>query len=117
MKILVILTDPPYGNENVYNGLRLCLALKKAKADVHLRVFLLGDAVVGALTKQDTPKGYYNIERMLSLLLRQEALIKACGTCLRTRGISEASLITGIQPSSMAELAAWTLWADKVISL
>jgi uncharacterized protein involved in oxidation of intracellular sulfur len=116
MNILVILTDPPYGNENVYNGLRLSLALRKTKSDVSLRIFLLGDAVVAGLAKQDTPKGYYNVERMLTLLLKQDVMIKACGTCLKARGILEDYLVVGVQPSTMGELAEWTLWTDKVLS-
>lgn len=117
MKLLVILTDPPYGNENVYNSLRLCLALTKAKSNTNLRIFLLGDAAVAAQANQSTPKGFYNIERMLTLLLKQKATVKACGTCLKARGITESHLTTGVQASTMTKLAEWTLWADKILSL
>jgi uncharacterized protein involved in oxidation of intracellular sulfur len=117
MKVLVILTDPPYGNENVYNGLRLCLTLTKGKSDTNLRIFLLGDAAVAAQANQLTPKGFYNLERMLNLLLNQKVTVKACGTCLKARGITESLLITGVQASTMTELAEWTRWADKIISL
>jgi uncharacterized protein involved in oxidation of intracellular sulfur len=36
----------------------------------HVRVFLLGDGVQCAVKRQDTPQGYYNIERMLGSVLR-----------------------------------------------
>ena len=43
MRILVILNEPPYGNERSYNGLRLAGSLARQK-DVQVKVFLIGDA-------------------------------------------------------------------------
>jgi uncharacterized protein involved in oxidation of intracellular sulfur len=37
----------------------------------HVRVFLMGDGVQCAVKKQETPQGYYNIERMLSSIARR----------------------------------------------
>ncbi len=115
MNILVILNDPPYGTERSYNGLRLALNLGK-QADVDLRVFLMADAVRCAQRGQKTPDGYYNIERMLTGLRVKDVPVGACGTCMGARGMDEAALIEGAHRSSMAELTAWTLWADKVVS-
>ena len=53
MKTLIIINDPPYGTEKLYNGLRLAHALMKQGGDV--TVFLLGDAVASARTGQKTP--------------------------------------------------------------
>ena len=36
----------------------------------YVRVFLMGDGVQCAVKGQDTPQGYYNIERMLTSVLR-----------------------------------------------
>ncbi len=44
MDILLILNGPPYGTERCYNALRLADDLVKQE-DVHLTVFLMGDAV------------------------------------------------------------------------
>jgi uncharacterized protein involved in oxidation of intracellular sulfur len=42
-----------------------------AKRDeTSVRVFLMGDAVQCAIKGQDTPEGFYNIERMLLPILR-----------------------------------------------
>lgn len=114
MTILVILNDPPYGTERSYNGLRLALNLAK-NPEVELRVFLMADAVRCAQHGQKTPEGYYNIERMLTGLRVKGTPIGACGTCMDARGMDDAALIEGAHRSSMAELTAWTLWADKVI--
>ena len=60
---LMIINDAPYGSERPYNALRLALTLIKRSANV--RVFLMADAVFGAIAGQKTPPGYYNIERMV----------------------------------------------------
>ena len=69
MRILFIINDGPYGNERPYNALRLAMNLAKREG-MRPWVFLLGDAVQCAVAKQNTPEGYYNIERMLKSLLR-----------------------------------------------
>jgi uncharacterized protein involved in oxidation of intracellular sulfur len=61
---LIVINDGPYGNEKPYNAFRLALSLLKLP-DAVVRVFLLGDAVQCASKGQETPQGYYNIERML----------------------------------------------------
>ena len=66
---LIIINDGPYGNERPYNALRLAMNLAKREA-THIRVFLMGDGVQCAIKGQDTPQGFYNIERMLLPILR-----------------------------------------------
>ncbi len=61
---LLIINEGPYGNERSYNALRLALELLKLP-ETTVQVFLLGDGVQCAHAGQDTPQGYYNIERML----------------------------------------------------
>ena len=65
----IVLNDGPYGNERSYNGLRTAMALAKTEGAA-VRVFLMGDAVHCARAGQETPQGYYNIERMISSLAR-----------------------------------------------
>ena len=47
MKMLIILNDPPYGAERCYKALRLADDLVK-QDNVHLTIFLMGDAVLCA---------------------------------------------------------------------
>ena len=115
MKTLIILNDPAYGNERTYNGLRLALSLAKVEA-VELRVFLMGDSVTAAKPGQKTPGGYYNLERMLRGLATKEVPVGACGTCMDARGMTDEPLVEGVHRSTMVELTAWTIWADKVIT-
>ena len=114
MKTLLVLNDAPYGNERPYNGLRLATALVKREGD-EVRVFLMADAVACAKPGQTTPDGYYNIGRMIKGLVGRGVAIGCCGTCLDARGLTEADLSEGVHRSSMAELADWTAWSDKVI--
>ena len=74
--------------------------------------FLLGDAVSAAKKGQDTPSGYYNLERMLKGLVARSSKIFLCGTCMDARALQEQKLLEGTHASSLTEL---TLTADKVL--
>jgi len=113
-KTLIILNDPPYGNERSYNALRLAAMVARAEGEA-LRLFLIGDAAACAKAGQKVPQGYYNIELMLDRVTRTEALVGVCGTCMDARGIEDGELIPGTQRSNMEELTTWTQWANKII--
>ena len=67
---LVMINDGPYGNERCYNALRVAMNLAK-RDEPSVRVFLMGDGVQCAITGQETPEGYYNIERMMKFVVRR----------------------------------------------
>jgi uncharacterized protein involved in oxidation of intracellular sulfur len=115
MRILFIINDPPYGTERAYNALRLALALLKNEAQTEVFVFLFADAVIAARAGQKTPNGYYNIERMLKRILSANSKVLLCGTCMDARGLDDAALVAGAHRSTMDELAATTMEADKVL--
>lgn len=115
MKILMILNDPPYGTELTYNGLRLAMNLQKNHEQVEVSVFLMGDAASAAKSGQQTPNGYYNIERMLKSIASKGGVVRVCGTCMDARALSEDDLIEGVARSTMDELSQLTVAADKVL--
>ena len=115
MKTLCIINDPPYGTERVYNALRLALALLKKESSTEVTVFLMADSVVAAKAGQKTPDGYYNVERMLKRVLSGNGKVLLCGTCMDARGLDDAALMAGARRSTMDELAAATVDADKVL--
>ncbi len=115
MKTLFIVNDPPYGTERVYNALRLAHALAKKDPASEVTVFLMADAVLAAKANQKTPEGFYNVERMLKRVLIGKGQVLLCGTCMDARGIAEAELMQGARRSTMDELAAATIAADKVL--
>jgi uncharacterized protein involved in oxidation of intracellular sulfur len=66
------------------------------------------DAVTCALPKQNTPNGYYHIERMIKSVLLKKGKVKLYGSCCDACGFSELKLIEGAEFSIMKELAQLT---------
>ena len=112
MKTLFIVNDAPYGSERTYNGARVAGTLARHEGN-EVRLFLIGDAASAAHVQQKTPSGYYNLEVMLTTIVKHGGVIGVCGTCMDARGISDADLIAGTHRSSMDELSQWISWADK----
>ena len=115
MKLLFILNGPPYGTEHSYNGLRLASNMAKTDPAANVSVFLMGDAVSCAKTGQQTPNGYYNLERMIKGAALLKVSISLCGTCMDARGLKDEDLIDGCTRGSLDALAAATFAADKVL--
>ncbi|HRI59366.1 MAG TPA: DsrE family protein [Saprospiraceae bacterium] len=115
MKVLFIINEAPYGNEKMYNALPLAHQLKKNDPAADVRIFLMADAVTGALSGQETPNGYYNISRMLKLVLNNGGAVKLCGSCAQARGLTNLSLLEEVEMSNMPELATWTLESDRIL--
>ncbi|MFA5826143.1 MAG: DsrE family protein [Gallionellaceae bacterium] len=114
MNHLYILNDGPYGSERSYNALRLAGAVSKME-DNAVRIFLIGDAASAAHRNQKVPAGFYNVETMLGNVIRHGGEVGICGTCMDARGMSENDIADGAQRSTLAALAEWTVWADKVL--
>jgi uncharacterized protein involved in oxidation of intracellular sulfur len=114
MKTLLVLNDAPYGSERTYNGLRLAGSLSRQE-NAQVKVFLIGDAVGAAKAGQKVPSGYYNVATMAGSVVRHGGTVGVCGSCIDARGIGETELIEGARRSSMDELTAWTLEAERVL--
>jgi len=110
---LFILNEAPYGNERAYNALRLAAAMS-GKDEQQVRLFLLADAVACAKSGQKVPEGYYNVQLMLGKVLRKGD-VALCGTCMDARGLREDEVIEGARRGTLAQLADWTIEADKVL--
>jgi uncharacterized protein involved in oxidation of intracellular sulfur len=114
--LTIIINDPPYGTERVWNALRLASSLVSAAIGMNVNIFLLGDAINAAKKGQNTPEGYYNLEQMLNDLIKQGVKISACGTCTQARGLSKEDLIEGARIGTMLGLAHWIKESQKVLS-
>jgi uncharacterized protein involved in oxidation of intracellular sulfur len=110
MHVLFILNDPPYGTERTYNGLRLALNLLHKAEGTSVTTFLMADAAAAAKHGQQTPNGYYNLERMLRGILHRQGQVLLCGSCIR-----DDDIVEGARRSSMDELTALTVSADQVL--
>ena len=69
-KILFVINDAPYGDERPYNAMRHAMNLVK-RDEVQVKVYLVTDGVYCARKGQNTPDGYYNIERMVKSLAKR----------------------------------------------
>ena len=102
-KLLFIVHAAPYGNEAFFSSLRLALQIQE-QHKAQIKLFLMSDAVIGGLAKQNPAEGYH-IQQMLEIL-----------TCTNARGITELPLAEGVEIGTLSELADWTMEADKVLN-
>jgi uncharacterized protein involved in oxidation of intracellular sulfur len=114
--LTIIINGAPYGEERVWNALRLALTCVSAAIDLNVNIFLIGDAVSAAKKGQNTPQGYYNLEKTLRDIISQKVKVVACGTCLRARGFSQEDLVEGIEVGTMMMLAHSIKESQKVLS-
>ena len=112
-RTLVVVNDPPYGTERAYNALRLAGAIA-AREDEAVKIFLIGDAAMCAKKHQQVPHGFYSLEVMLHAVSGRGGEIGVCGSCMDARGMADGELTAGTHRSTLAQLADWTQWADKV---
>lgn len=113
--ILLTLNASPYGSERTLSALRLTLALASHAQLSRIKLFLLSDAVITALSQQGNTAGP-SLGDMLQEAMAHGVDVYVCRTCADARGLDQGRLLTGVQISTMPELAGWTLEADKVLS-
>lgn len=116
MKLLIIINDAPYGTEKAYNALRIANQTNKDFPETEVCIFLMADAVGCAIANQNTPNGYYNIERMLKLSLNKGATVKLCSSCMDARGFKTDNMIQGAERSTMAELTQFIAESTQVLT-
>jgi len=79
-------------------------------------MFLMADGVNCAIPNQNTPNGYYNIERMLKLSTKKGTRLLLCGSCLDARGLKTIELVDDAKISTMAELTKEIVESNKVLT-
>ncbi len=114
MDLTIIVNDAPYGIEKPWNAFRL--ASTASSEGIQVQLFLMGDSVVSAKKGQKTLQGYYNMEKMLQVLISKGVTVKVCGTCINARGLDIPELVEGVERGSMKILTQWIIESDKIIS-
>lgn len=118
----VVIAEPPYGSERVYSALRFVLTALVEGHKVNL--FLLEEGIFTSKRGQkplETPgllgehESMPNCGDMLTLAIRQGAVVRVCGVCASTRGLKQDELIEGAQIGSMHDLVTWVAQGDKTI--
>ena len=113
-KVTIVLQEAPYGNEKVWNALRLSQALQTT--GVQVRIFLYGDSVVAAKKGQNPPQGYYNVADMLAGILKKGGEVRSCLTCSRARGLVQDDYIEGAVIGKTLDLAHWIKEGGQVLT-
>jgi uncharacterized protein involved in oxidation of intracellular sulfur len=117
MSVLIVFNREPYdGSDVTWNGLRLAGKLRENGQEV--RVFLMNDSVDMAREACRKPDGYdQDLVQMLKDLIQQGVTVKVCGTCMARCGIHKNQpYFPGAEKSTMAQLAAWVLESDRVLT-
>jgi uncharacterized protein involved in oxidation of intracellular sulfur len=95
------------------SALRLAAAVA-GKEGQKVRMFLMADAVTCAKSGQKLPEGYYNVQLMLGKIARKGEVL-LCGACMDARGLRAGEIMEGAQRGTLAQLADWTVEAEKVL--
>jgi uncharacterized protein involved in oxidation of intracellular sulfur len=122
MRVFIIVTHPPYGNETTRSALRVARRLVK-NPDTELALFLMADAVYCARKGEAHAEGVYDpnlghtysAPQMLAAVL-DAAEIFACGTCMGERDFKEDELLDGVAVGTMDVIAEYTARADRVLT-
>jgi tRNA 2-thiouridine synthesizing protein D len=108
----IVIADGPYTKERPYTMLRFAYT---ALLDEHkVNIFLVEDGIFVGKKKQD-PTTYDNVGKWMSDVISEGANVKACGVCMRARGLSEEELVEGIEKTSMNGFLDMCVEADNVI--
>jgi uncharacterized protein involved in oxidation of intracellular sulfur len=117
MSVLIVFNREPYdGSDVTWNGLRLAGKLRENGQEV--RIFLMNDSVDLARDACKKPDAYdQDLVQRLKDLIEQGAVVKVCGTCMARCGLHKNQpYFEGAEKSTMAQLAAWVVESDRVIS-
>lgn len=104
-----------FGAANAQDGQeRFTASADEERSGAEVTVFLMACFVVAARKGQNTPNGYYNIERMLKRVVGRGSVL-LCGTCMDARSMIDDNVMDDARRSTLDELAAANVTADQVL--
>ena len=108
----IVIADGAYTKERPFTMLRFAYA---ALLEGHkINIFLVEDGIFVGKENQD-PTTYDNLGKWMKDVISEGAIVKACGVCMRARGMTEDELINGIQKTTMNGLVDMCVKADNVL--
>jgi len=111
-KITIVIADAAYKSERPYTMLRFALA---ALLEGHkVNIFLVEDGIFVGKKDQD-PAYYDNVGKWMEDVIREGANVKACGVCMKARGLSEDEFVGGINKTTMSTFVGMCQEADNVL--
>jgi tRNA 2-thiouridine synthesizing protein D len=110
--IAVVIGSAPYTKERPYTALRF---VNTALLDGHsVKLFLVEDGIFVA-KKSQNPTEYPNLVEWLEQGLEEGLVVKACGVCLKARGVAKEELVEGVGLGSMHDFVSFVADSDKCI--
>ncbi|UCD02426.1 MAG: DsrE family protein [Promethearchaeota archaeon] len=108
----IIIADGAYTSERPFTMLRFAYT---ALLEGHkINIFLVEDGIFVGKKNQD-PTTYENVGKWMKDVIEEGANVKACGVCMRARGLSEDELIEGIRKTTMNTLVEMCAEADNIL--
>jgi len=108
----IIIGDGAYTSERPYTMLRFAYTALLEEHKVN--IFLVEDGIFVGKKDQD-PSTYDNVGKWMTDIISEGANVKACGVCMKARGLSEDELIDGIEKTTMNGLVKMCEDADNII--
>ena len=108
----IIIADGAYTKERPFTMLRFAYT---ALLEGHkINIFLVEDGIFVGKKNQD-PSTYDNIGKWMTDVISEGAKVKACGVCMKARGIAEDELMEGIERTTMNGFVEMCEEADNVL--
>jgi tRNA 2-thiouridine synthesizing protein D len=76
----------------------------------------MGDGVHAARAGQEPRDAHASLEQMLVGLLDRGVGVVCCGTCCRTRGVTEGDLVDGVTLATIRDLAESVVQCERTLS-
>jgi uncharacterized protein involved in oxidation of intracellular sulfur len=111
-KITLLIATSPVLKTGAYSAARI--ALTAAMDGLDTTVALMEDGVYCALKGQDHGKNY-EVVNFLEDFIGEGGTLHVCGGCLKKRGISEDSLISGAKVTNLHELVERIANCDQTV--
>ena len=108
----VIIGDGGYTRERPYTMLRFAYTALLEEHKVN--IFLVEDGIFVGKKNQD-PTAYDNIGKWIQDVISEGANVKACGVCMKARGLTEEELLDGITKTTMNGLVEMCEEADNIL--
>lgn len=108
----IVIGDGGYTSERPYTMLRF--AYTSLLEDHHINIFLVEDGIFVGKKNQD-PTTYDNLGKWMKDVIIEGAKVKACGVCMKARGITEDELIDGIEKTTMNGFVKMCEEADNIL--
>lgn len=108
----VVIGNGAYTSERPYTMLRFAYT---ALLDGHkINIFLVEDGIfVGK--KNQNPTTYDNVGKWMTDVIQEGANIKACGVCMKARGLMDEELMDGISKTTMHGFLEMCEEADNIL--